>query len=142
MTNRTMSASSGSDLTCPRCSSTVDETTNSIGYDKSACWLLHTCTKIPTEALTYKCNEGLFCFCRDCTKTLRKLERLKATGEMDFTEDINILQEMKSILLEMKAESIHSIILPQPKLVYVNNESSPKIDTSLEIKTSVMQNFL
>ena len=70
---RTKSTSSGSDLTCPHCSPTVDETTNSIGCDKCGCWVHHTCTKIPTEALTYMSTEGVFWFCNDCTKAVKKL---------------------------------------------------------------------
>ena len=46
------STSSGSDLTCPHCSSPVDETKNSIGCDKCGCWVHNTCKEIPTEALT------------------------------------------------------------------------------------------
>ena len=139
---RTKSTSSGSDLTCPHCSSTVDETTNSIGCDKCGCWVHHTCTKIPTEALTYMSTEGVFWFCNDCTKAVKKLVRLKTTTEMEFKEDINnSLQEIKSTLSDLKAKSTYSIIPPQLKLPNVNTESSPKIDTSLEIKISGIPEF-
>ena len=49
---RRKSTSSGSDLTCPQCSSTVDEIKISIECDKCGCWVHHTCTKFSTEALT------------------------------------------------------------------------------------------
>ena len=80
---RTKSTRSGSDLTCPHCSSTVDETENSIGCDKSGCWVHHTCTKIPTEALTYMSTVGVFWFCNEYTKAL-KLVRLKTSTEVEF----------------------------------------------------------
>ena len=127
--------SSGSDLTCQHCWSTVDETKNSIGCDQCGCWVHHTCTKIPTEALPYMSTEGVFWFCNECTQAVKKLVRLKTTREMEFKENINnSLQEIKPTLSGLKANSTTSIIRPQPKLLNVDNESSPKIDTSLEIK--------
>ena len=60
---------------------------------------------------------------------------------MEFKEDINFLHEIKSIPSDLKAKSTHSIILPQPKLANVSNEGSPKTDTELEIKTSVIPQF-
>ena len=134
---RTKSTSSGSDLTCPHCSSTVDETTNSIGCNKNGCWVHHTCKKIPYEALTYMSTDGVVWFCNECTKSVKKLVRLETTTEMEFKENINnSLQEIKSTQSNLKAKSTTSIIPPHPKLPNVNNESSPKIDTSLEIKIS------
>ena len=139
---RTKSTSSGSGLTCPHCSSTVDETTNSVGCDKCGCWVHHTCTKILTEALIYMSTEGVFWFCNECTKAVKKLVRLKTTTEMEFKENINnSLQEIRSTLSDLKAKSTTPVIPPQPNLLNVNNESFPKIDTSLEIKNSGIPEF-
>ena len=107
-------------------------------------WLLvhHTCTKIPTEALTYMFTEGVFWFCNECTKAVKKLVRLKTTTEMEFKENINnSLQEIKSTLSDLKAKSTTPLFRPQPNLLNVNNETSLKIDTSLEIKISGIPEF-
>ena len=121
---RTKSTSSGSDLTCPHCSSRVDETTNSIECDKWDCWVHHTCTKIPTEALTYMSTEGVFWFCNECTKSVKKLVRLKTTTVMEFKENMNnSLQEIKTTLSDLKAKSTTPVIPPQPNLFNVNNEN-------------------
>ena len=87
-------------------------------------------------------TEGVFWFCNECTKSLKKLVRLKTTTEMEFKEDINnSIREIKSTLSDLKATSTTSIIHPQPKLLNVNNESSAKIDTSLEIKVLCIPEF-
>ena len=73
---------------------------------------------------------------------MKKLVRLKTTTEMEFKEDINnSLQEIKSTLSDLKAKSTTPVIPPQPNLLNVNSESSPKIDTSLEIKISGIPEF-
>ena len=80
--------------------------------------------------------------CNECTKAVKKLVRLKTTTEMELTENINnSLQEIKSTLSDLKAKSTTPVIPPQPNLLNVNSESSPKIDTSLEIKISGIPEF-
>ena len=100
---RTKSTSSGSDSTCPHCSSTVDETSISNGCNNCGCWVHHTCTKIPTEALTYMSSEGVLWFCNDYTKAVKKLVRLNTTTEMEFKEDI-----YKSLTHSTKVNSLYN----------------------------------
>ena len=76
-----------------------------------------------------------------CTKAVKKLVKLKTTTEMEIKENkINSLQEIKSTLSVLKAKLTTHVIPPQPNLLNVNNESSPKIDTGFEIKTSGIPN--
>ena len=97
---------STSDGMCPRCSIAVDETTDSILCKRCGCSVHQTCTRLPKEALAYMESEGVFWFCQECSKTMKKILKTKVTNEMEFKQDIRSrLDEISTAVSEMKAKS-------------------------------------
>ena len=126
---------------CPQCSNSVDEQGESIHCDRCGSWVHQTCTKIPIEALAYMESEGVFWFCQDCSKTMKKILKTKVTTEMEFKQEINNrLNEINAAVSELKAKSDTKILKPE-KTLTENKYKSSFDNTSNEIRISGVKEF-
>ena len=72
--------------TCPHCSQTVAEADVSIKCDKCGCWAHIQLYQNPPKALTYKTTDGVFWFCNECTKSVRKIAKMKSYTDTELRE--------------------------------------------------------
>ena len=134
---RTRVGSSG-DTSCPHCSHIVPETDDSIKCDKCGCWAHLSCTKVPKEALTFMETEGVFWFCNECTKSVKKIVKMKSYTDTEFRDEVSrSLTEVKSSIQKLEAK--YQSVLPNPTDTKTDNKNVvkyPTTDTNLEIKLS------
>ena len=87
---------------CSKCSTDVNETDNSILCDKCGCWIHVSCTNIPAQALNILELEGVFWFCELCSRTMKKLTKLKNTSDAEFRADVEAgLADIKTAIVEL-----------------------------------------
>ena len=102
MSPTTTRVGSSGNSSCPHCSQTIAEANISIKCDKCGYWVHLKCTIIPLKPWQ---TEGVFWFCNECTKSVRKIVKMKSYTDTEFREEVSrSLTEVKSSLQKLEAK--------------------------------------
>ena len=120
---------------CSKCSTDVNETDSSILCDKCGFWIHVSCTNIPAQALNILELEGVFWFCELCSRTMKKLTKLKNTSDAEFRADVEAgLAEIKTAIVELKAKSPSLPLAPDKNSGnQLNTDMNSKLDMEITI---------
>ena len=120
---------------CSKCSTDRNETDNSILRDNCGCWIHVSCTNIPAQALNILELEGVLWFCVLCSRTMKKLTKLKNTSDAEFRADVEAgLAEIKTANVELKAKSPSLTLAPDKNSGnQLNTDMNSKLDMEITI---------
>ena len=128
---------------CSKCSTDVNETNNSILCDKCGCWMHVRCNNLPAEALNVLELARVFWFCEPCSKTMKKLTKLKNTSDVDFRAEVDVgLAEIKTVISNLQVESPSLVLSPENNSKHSDVELNRKLDMefiiSVYLNTSIL----